>query len=58
MTYHIGDPDEAWTQQTSPAAHVRPTMMGCLFVTDRHSKRQFLIDTGSNLCLYLRKLIP
>jgi hypothetical protein len=31
---------------------------GRLFVTDRHSKRQFLIDTGSDLCVYPRRLIP
>jgi hypothetical protein len=32
--------------------------MGLLFVTDRHSKRQFLIDMGSDLCVYPRMLIP
>jgi hypothetical protein len=32
--------------------------MGRLFITDRHSKRQFLTDTGSYLCVYPRKLIP
>jgi hypothetical protein len=26
-----------------------------LFVTDRVSKRQFLVDTGSDLCVFLRK---
>jgi hypothetical protein len=44
------------TQQTSPAAHVCATT-GCLFVTDRLSKRQFLVDTGSDLCVYPRRLI-
>jgi hypothetical protein len=29
-----------------------------LFVTDRYSKRQFLIDTGPDLCVYPRRLIP
>jgi hypothetical protein len=33
-------------------------MAGRLFVTDRHSKRQFLIDMGSDLCVYPRMLIP
>jgi hypothetical protein len=32
--------------------------MGCLLVTDKHSKRQFLINTSSDLCAYLRRLIP
>jgi hypothetical protein len=45
-------------QQTSPVAHVHPTTMGRLFVTDSYSKRRFLIDTGSNLCMYPRRLIP
>jgi hypothetical protein len=58
---HIGDPDEAWTQLTSlvtsAAAHARPTMTGCLFITDSCSKRQFLIDTNSDLWLYTCRLI-
>jgi hypothetical protein len=45
-------------QQTSPAAHVCSTMTARLFVTDRHCKRQFLTDPGSDLCVYPRKLIP
>jgi hypothetical protein len=45
-------------QQTSPAALVRPTMTGCLFFTDSYIKWQFLIDTGCDLCMYPRKLIP
>jgi hypothetical protein len=45
------------TQQTSTAAHVCSTT-GRLFITDRLSKRQFLVDTGSDLCVYPRRLIP
>jgi hypothetical protein len=46
------------TQQTSPAAHVCATSAGRLFITDRITKRQFLVDTGSDLCVYPRRLIP
>jgi hypothetical protein len=45
------------TQQTSPAANVCSTT-GRLFVTDRSSKRQFLFDTCSDLCVYRRRLAP
>jgi hypothetical protein len=34
------------------------TASGCPFVTDKSSKRRFLIDTGSDLCVFPRKLIP
>jgi hypothetical protein len=40
------------TQQTSPAAHV------CSTTTGRSTKRQFLVDTRSDLCVYPRRLIP
>jgi hypothetical protein len=33
-------------------------MTGRIFATDKHSKRKFLIDTGSDLYVYPRKLIP
>jgi hypothetical protein len=33
-------------------------MSGRLFIADRYSKRQLLIDTGSDLCVYPRRLIP
>jgi hypothetical protein len=46
------------TQQTSPTAHICSTTAGRLFITDRISKRQFLVDTGSDLCVYSRRLIP
>jgi hypothetical protein len=45
-------------QQTSAAAHVCTTATGCLFVTDKSSKQRFLIDTGSDLCVFPRKLRP
>jgi hypothetical protein len=38
-------------------AHVCATATGRLFVTDRTSKRQFLVDTAPDLCLYFRRLI-
>jgi hypothetical protein len=46
------------TQQISLAAHVCATTTGCLFMTDRHSKRQFMVDTDSDLCVYPCRLIP
>jgi hypothetical protein len=36
-------------QQTSAAAHNCTTASGRLIITDKSSKRQFLIDTGSDL---------
>jgi hypothetical protein len=39
-------------QQASTAAHVCALTTGRLFVTDRVSKRQFLVDSGSDLCLF------
>jgi hypothetical protein len=39
------------------AAHVDAKTTGSLFVTDRTSKRLFLIDTGSDLCVYPCRLI-
>jgi hypothetical protein len=46
------------TQRTSAAAHVWTPQNGRLFVTDRTSKRRFLVDIGSDLCVYPRRLIP
>jgi hypothetical protein len=45
-------------EQTSAAAHVCTADTGRLFITDRTSKRQVVIDTGSDLCVFPRKLIP
>jgi hypothetical protein len=39
-------------------AHVCATTTGHLFVTDRISKRQFLVNTRSNICVYPHGLIP
>ncbi|PNF27361.1 hypothetical protein B7P43_G02438 [Cryptotermes secundus] len=44
------------TQRTSSAAHVCGTT-GRLFIADRVSKRQFLVDTGSDHCVYPRRLV-
>jgi hypothetical protein len=45
-------------QQTSAVANVCTTDTGRLFITDKTSKRWFLLDTGSDLCVFPRKLIP
>jgi hypothetical protein len=47
-------------KQQLPAANVctTTTTTGSLFITDRVSKRRFLIDTGSDLCVFPRKLVP
>lgn len=34
-----------------------PTSTGRLFVTDRRSKTQFLVDTGSDLCVFPRSVL-
>jgi hypothetical protein len=44
-------------EQTSTAAHVCGTTTGRLFITDRLTKQQFLVDTGSDLCMYPHRLI-
>jgi hypothetical protein len=45
-------------QQRSTAAHICATTIGRLFITDRLSKRQLQVDTGSDLCVYPRRFIP
>jgi hypothetical protein len=45
-------------RQTSAAARVCSSDSGRLFITDKVSKRRFLIDTGSDLCVFPRKLLP
>jgi len=40
------------------AANVCTTSSGRLFITDRVSKRRYLVDTGSDLCVFPRKLLP
>jgi hypothetical protein len=42
---------ETLPQRTSTAANICATTTDRLFITDRISKRQFLIDTGSDLCV-------
>jgi hypothetical protein len=49
---------EKLERQTSAAANVCTTDSGRLFITDKASKRRFLIDTGSDLCVFPRRLIP
>ena len=45
-------------QQTLTAANVCSTSSGHLFITDRVSKRRYLVKTGSDLCVFPRKLLP
>jgi hypothetical protein len=45
-------------QQTSAAAHICTTATGRLFITNQSNKCRFLIVTGSDLCVFPRKLIP
>jgi hypothetical protein len=45
------------TQLTPTAAHVCTPPSGRLFVTDRFSWRRFLIDTGSDLCVFPHILV-
>jgi hypothetical protein len=45
-------------QQMSAAKHASTTSTGRLFITGKTYKRRFLIDTGSDLCVFPRKLIP
>ena len=40
------------------AANVCTTSSGRLFITDRVSKQRYLVDTGSDLCVFPRKLLP
>ena len=44
-------------RQPELAAYDCPSKSGRLFITDRHSKMLFLVDTGSDLCVYPRSAI-
>jgi hypothetical protein len=44
--------------QTSAAANVCNRDIGRLFISDKISKRRFIINTVSDLCVFPRKLIP
>jgi hypothetical protein len=46
------------TKRTSAGAHVCTPNNSRLFVTDRTTKRRFLVGTSSHLCVYPRRLIP
>jgi hypothetical protein len=45
-------------QRTLTAANFCTTSSGRLFVTDRTTKQRYLVDTGSDLCVFPRKLLP
>jgi hypothetical protein len=47
-----------YRQQTLTAANVCTTSSSRLFVMDRISKQRYLVDTGSDLCVFPRKLLP
>jgi hypothetical protein len=49
---------EKLEQQLSAAAYVNTTATDRLFITNKTRTRRFLIDTGSDLCVYPRKFIP
>jgi hypothetical protein len=51
-------PEEKITQRTSTAARVYTKTTGHLLITDKLNKRQFLLYACSDLCVYLRRLIP
>ena len=40
------------------AVNVCTTSSGRLFVMDRYSKQRYLVDTGSDLCGFPRRLLP
>jgi len=40
------------------AVKVFTTSSGRLFVMDRYSKQRYLVDTGSDLCVFSRRLLP
>ena len=44
--------------QKLKAANVSTTSSGCLFVMDHVSKRHYLVDIGSDVCVFPRKLLP
>ena len=45
-------------QRALMAANVCNISSGRLFITDRISKQRCLVDTGSDLCVFPRKLLP
>ena len=45
-------------QQALTAPNVCTTSSGRLFVTNRISKQRYLVDIGSYLCVFPRKLLP
>ena len=40
------------------AANICTISSGCLFIMDRNSKQRYLVDTGSDLCVFPRNLLP
>jgi hypothetical protein len=45
-------------QRTLTAANVCTTNSGRLFIADRVTKQKYVVDTGSDLCVFPRKLLP
>jgi hypothetical protein len=48
---------ENFNQRTLTAANVCTTSSGRLFISDRITKQRYLVDTGSDLCVFPRKLL-
>jgi hypothetical protein len=51
-------PAGKFQQRSLTAANVCTTSSGRLFITDRVTKQQYLVDTGSDMCVFPRKLLP
>jgi hypothetical protein len=51
-------PAGKFTQRISTATSVCNTTTGRLFITGEISKRHFLVDMGSGLCVYPSRLVP
>ena len=51
-------PAGKWQQQALMAADAYSTPPGRLFITDRVSNLRFLVDTGSDFCVFPRRLVP
>jgi hypothetical protein len=45
-------------QQTLTVANICTTSSSRLFITDHISKQRYLVDTGSGMCVFPRKLLP
>ena len=58
IAHHVLPPAGKLHQQALTAANICTISSGHLFITDRHSKQRYVVDTGSDLCVFPRKLLP